>query len=62
MNKQFKDLADGEIFKHNSLEYKKIALVKVSCCRSINAEETTNANNRTFIQPLTEVEVNDQLQ
>lgn len=61
MNKQFKDILEGEQFKHNSLEYKKIAAVKVSCCRSINAEETTNTNNKIFIQPLIEVEINDQL-
>lgn len=58
MNKQFKDLADGEIFKHNNLEYKKIAQVKISCCKSINAEEVANASNRAFIGPLVEVEVN----
>lgn len=61
MKKQFKDLVEGEIFKHNNLEYKKIASVKVSCCRSINAEDTTNSSNKTFIQPLVEVETNDQL-
>lgn len=61
MNKQFKDILEGELFKHNNLEYKKIASVKVSCCRSINAEETTNTNNKIFIQPLIEVEINDQL-
>jgi hypothetical protein len=61
MNKQFKDILEGELFKHNNLEYKKIAAVKVSCCRSINAEETTNTNNKIFIQPLIEVEINDQL-
>ena len=61
MNKLFKDVVEGEVFKHSNLEYKKIAQVKISCCRSINAEETTNASNRTFIQPNIEVEVNDQL-
>jgi hypothetical protein len=61
MNKPFKDLNEGEVFKYNNLEYKKIAAVKVSCCRSINAEETSNANNKIFIQPLAEVEINDQL-
>jgi hypothetical protein len=61
MNKQFKDILEGELFKHNNLEYKKIAAVKVSCCRSINAEDTTNTNNKIFIQPLIEVEINDQL-
>jgi len=61
MNKQFKDLQDDEIFTLNGTEYKKIPSVKVSCCRSINAAETANDNNKTFIQPLTEVLVNDQL-
>ena len=49
MNKQFKDILEGELFKHNNLEYKKIASVKVSCCRSINAEETTNTNNKILL-------------
>lgn len=61
MNKQFKDLTDGEIFRYNNTEYTKIAAVKVSCCKSINAQETANANNRIFVQPSVEVEVNDQL-
>jgi hypothetical protein len=59
MIKQFKDLLDGEVFKINELEYKKVQAVKISCCRSINAESTSDANNKTFLQPLTEVEVND---
>lgn len=61
MNKPFKDLNEGEVFKYNNLEYKKIEAVKVSCCRSINAEETSNSDNKIFIQPLAEVEINDQL-
>jgi hypothetical protein len=61
INKQFKDLNDGEIFTYNNIEYKKIAAVKVSCCRSINAEETQNSNAKLFIQPTIEVQVNDQL-
>lgn len=59
MNKQFKDIAEGTMFKLNNLEYKKIASVKVSCCRSLNAELVSNANDKIFVQPLTEVEVND---
>lgn len=59
MIKQFKDVVDGEVFKMNDLEYKKIPAVKVSCCRSLNAESTTNANDKIFVQPLSEVEVND---
>ena len=62
MNKQFKELNEGDIFTHNNMQYKKIASVKVSCCRSINAEQVDNVNQRTFILPNTEVEVNDQQQ
>ena len=62
MIKQFKDVAENEVFKFNNLEFKKIPAVKVSCCRSINDQETANANNRVFVQPTQEVEVNDQLQ
>ena len=62
MKKQFKDLTDGELFQHNGEEYKKIAAVKVSCCRSINCEQSSNSQHKIFIPPLTEVEVNDQLQ
>lgn len=59
MKKQFKDVVDGTIFKLNDLEYKKIPAIKVSCCRSLNAESTANANDKIFVQPLSEVEVND---
>lgn len=61
MKKQFKEIVDGEQFTFNGLQFKKIAAVKISCCKSINAEESTNANNRIFVQPNQEVEVNDQL-
>lgn len=60
-NKQFKDLNDGEIFTYNNKEYKKIVAVKVSCCRSINAEEVQNSNAKLFIPPTAEVQINDQL-
>lgn len=59
MIKQFKDIADDMVFKIADKEFKKIPSVKVSCCKSINAVETSNATNRIFVQPLQEVEVND---
>ena len=62
MKKEFKDVIDGETFTYNRVQLKKIPTVKISCCRSINAEDCANANNRIFIQPQAEVEVNDQLQ
>lgn len=61
MIKQFHEVSEGANFKLNGLEYKKISLVKISCCRSINAEESTNASNRIFVTPNQEVEVDDQL-
>jgi hypothetical protein len=61
MKKQFKDLAVDESFTLNESEYTKINAVKISCCKSINAQEKNNPNNKTFVQPLVEVEVNDQL-
>lgn len=59
MKKQFKDVADGETFTLDNKEYKKVAAIKVSCCRSLNAESTANASDKIFVQPLSEVEVND---
>jgi hypothetical protein len=45
----------------NGIQYKKIPDIKISCCRSINATAVDNPNNKIQVQPLTEVEVNDQL-
>ena len=62
MNKQFKELSEGSVFKYNGLDYKKVPQVKVSCCRSLNAQEINNEQNQIFVQPLIEVEVVDELQ
>jgi hypothetical protein len=59
MNKQFKELNDGEVFKFNGNEFKKIKLVMVSCCRSYNAESNANADQKIFVKPDEQVEVND---
>lgn len=59
--KEFKDLNDNDIFISNGSEYKKIPLVRVSCCKSYNAELVVDSNQRIFIQPSTQVEINDQL-
>lgn len=61
MKKQFKDIVVDEKFKIDNVEYVKINAVKISCCKSINAQQITDANNKTFVQPLTEVDVDDQL-
>lgn len=59
MNKEFKELAEGDTFTFNSIEYIKTATVKVSCCRSINAHTVGDEKNRTFLQPDTQVTVNN---
>lgn len=59
MKKQFKDLAVEEKFIHNDIEYIKINPIRVSCCKSLNAQQVADVNNKIFIQPLIEVNVND---
>lgn len=59
ITKQFKDLQIGEKFVYNNTEYTRIADERISCCRSNNAVDTTEAQTKTFIQPLSEVQVND---
>lgn len=59
MNKSFKELEDGAVFKFKDNEFKKIPVVKVSCCRSYNSESTSNANQRIFVKPDEQVEIND---
>lgn len=59
MIKAFKDLNDGETFKFKDNEFKKIKTIKVSCCRSYNAEAASNANQKIFVKPDEQVEIND---
>lgn len=61
MKKIFKDLTVGETFTLNGVSYTRIADERVSCCRTHNAAKVDNPNEKTQIQPTTEVEVNDQL-
>jgi hypothetical protein len=61
ITKQFKDLGVGDTFIFNNVEYVRIADEKISCCRSNNAALTDETKTKTFIQPLSEVQVNDQL-
>lgn len=59
MKIKFNEVTEGAIFTKEGIEFKKIPLVKISCCRSINAEQTANASERIFVSPNDEVEVND---
>jgi hypothetical protein len=57
MQKQFKDLAIGEKFVVNGVEYIKTQTVKVSCCKSINSYESANASKKHNFDPNTMVTV-----
>jgi hypothetical protein len=60
MKKSFKDIENNTVFEYNSLQYKKIEVKKISCCRSVNAEDINDPKNRILVGPNVEVEVNDQ--
>lgn len=59
MKKLFKDIENDSQFNLNGTDFKKIPLLKVSCCRSYNAEAVSNSNQKIFVKPEDEVEVND---
>ena len=59
MKKPFKDLENNTTFKFNDKDFKKIPLLRVSCCRSYNAEAVSDNNQKIFVKPEDEVEVND---
>ena len=58
MNKVFSELAVGDRFQLNSINYIKIQEVSVSCCRSINAQDVNNPSSKTFVQASTTVTIN----
>jgi len=57
--KKFQDLEVGAVFNYDSLEYIKINLEKVSCCRSVNASQVTDPTKRTMVKPDQEVSVDE---
>lgn len=59
MEKEFNLVSVGEKFSVNGIEYSKIPEVRISCCKSINAQATTNSNQRTFFPGNTIVTVNN---
>jgi len=59
MIKKFSELSNDQVFSLNGVEYKKVASVKISCCKSINAVASNNDKQRIFVQPSTDVEVNE---
>ena len=58
MQKLFKELAVGDSFKANGVDYVKINEYKVSCCRSVNSQNSSDSNQKTFFPPDTSVETN----
>lgn len=58
MEKKFEELAVGDKFTINNLDYVKTEEVRVSCCRSINCQLVTDANQKAFFPASTVVVVN----
>lgn len=49
MNKLFGEIAVGDKFTFNGIEYVKTADVRVSCCRTVNCQSVSNPEQRTFV-------------
>lgn len=58
MNKTFGELAIGDRFTFNGKEYVKTQEIRISCCQRINAQSTTNSNERIKLETSTTVTVN----
>jgi hypothetical protein len=58
MQKQFHELAIGDRFTVNGVEYIKTEEVRVSCCRSINCYASSDANQKGHFPGNTEVTIN----
>jgi hypothetical protein len=58
MNKTFGELAIGDRFTFNGKEYSKTQEIRISCCQRINAQSTTNSNERIKLETSTTVTVN----
>jgi hypothetical protein len=59
MIKAFKDLQKEESFLFHGKQFKKIENIKVSCCRSYNAQMIDDADQKIFVKPDEQVETND---
>jgi len=58
MSKLFSELKEGDkfILPGKTIVYEKIKAQKISCCKSLNAREVSDASKKTFLQPGTIVE------
>jgi|688.fasta_scaffold00762_51 hypothetical protein len=53
---KFHELAVGEKFKMNNLEYQKIPEVKLSCCKIKENAQSSSDGSKIVVKPLDEVE------
>lgn len=58
LTKTLDQVAVGENFKVNNVEYTKIQEARVSCCRSVNCHVSGDGNQKTFFPGNTVVETN----
>lgn len=56
---QFHELAVGSSFVYEGQNYTKIETIRLSCCSSVNAAKKDNPDDKRFIVPVAQVEVND---
>lgn len=56
---QFHEIAIGSEFIYEGQSYIKIEPIRVSCCSSLNAAKKENPEDKRFIVPVSQVEVND---
>jgi hypothetical protein len=58
LSKTIDQVAVGENFKVNNIEYTKTQEVRISCCKSINCHVADDPNQKTFFPANTVVETN----
>lgn len=56
MEQQFKDVEPGKYFIHNNVRYQKIPDERISCCKVLNAENSST-KEKVMILPLDNVNV-----
>jgi len=59
MEKEFSSVQNGEKFLVNGTEYVKVQETRISCCKSINAQSSTNPNQKTYFPANTMVTTNN---
>lgn len=53
---KFHELAVGEKFKMNNLEYQKIPEIKLSCCKIKENAQSVSDGGKIVVKPMDEVE------